>query len=202
MASADITTKDTIVKGVNSENNYVRSEAHILDGTENSGILAADTHDLFVIPKGNALVGLKVIALASTTSGGSATVQFKAKVGTETATAVGSAIAKANLAAGFVHNLAVATLAYSATADTTSSGSATVTFKAKVGTETATAVGSAIGKANLAAGFVQNLAVATLAYSATAGTTIEMTVGTAALTAVKLLVIAEYIPVDMFMNAG
>jgi hypothetical protein len=150
MASADITTKDTIVKGVNSENNYVRSEAHILDGTENSGILAADTHDLFVIPKGNALVGLKVIALSSTTSGGSATVQFKAKVGTETATAIGSAIAKANLAAGFVHNLAVATLAYSATADTT----------------------------------------------------IEMTVGTAALTAVKLLVIAEYIPVDMFMNAG
>ena len=150
MASADITTKDTLVKGVNSMNNYVRSEAHILDGVENSGILAQDTHDLFVIPAGNALVGLKVIALSSTTSSGSATVQFKAKVGTETATAVGSAIAKANLAAGFV----------------------------------------------------QNLAVATLAYSDTAGTTIEMTVGTAALTAVKLLVIAEYIPVHEFMTAG
>lgn len=150
MASADITTKDTLVKGVNSTTNYIRSEAHILDGVENPGIMAADTHDLFVIPAGNALVGLKVIALDSTTSGGSATVTFKAKVGTETATAVGSAIAKANLAAGFVHNLAVATLAY----------------------------------------------------SGTAGTTIEMTVGTAALTAVKLLVIAEYIPVEMFMTAG
>ena len=150
MASADITSKDTLVKGVNSEVNYVRSEAHIIDGTENSGVLAQDTHDLFVIPAGNALVGLKVVALA----------------------------------------------------DTTSSGSATVTFKAKVGTETATAVGSAIAKANLATGFVQNLSVATLAYSATADTKIEMTVGTAALTAVKLLVIAEYIPINMFMTAG
>ena len=150
MASADITSKDTLVFGVNSTNNYVHSEAHIIDGVENPGVLAQDTHDLFKIPAGNALVGLKIVALDSTTSSGSATVTFKAKVGTETATAVGSAIAKANLAAGFVHNLAVATLAYSGTADTT----------------------------------------------------IEMTVGTAALTAVKLLVIAEYIPVDMFMTAG
>lgn len=150
MASADITNKDTHVRGVNSPNNYIRSEAHLIDGVENPGILAQDTHDLFVLPKGNALVGLKIIALDSTTSSGSATVTFKAKVGTETATAVGSAIAKANLAAGFVHNLAVATLAYSTTADTT----------------------------------------------------IQMTVGTAALTAAKLLVIAETIPIEMFMTAG
>ena len=152
MASADITTKDTLVKGVNSENNYIRSEAHILDGVENPGILAADTHSLFKIPKGNALVGLKVISLATATSGGSATVQFKTKVGTASAEAInGSAIALAKLAAGEVHNFNAAAI---------------------------------------------------VTYSATADTTIQMTVGTAALTAVKLLVIAEYIPVDMFMTAG
>ena len=150
MASADITTKDTIVKGVNSENNYVRSEAHILDGTENSGILAADTHDLFVIPKGNALVGLKVIALASTTSGGSATVQFKAKIGAS-----------------------------------------------------AEAIHTAIGKADLAAGDVVNIPVEKIkGYDGSDATVIQLTVGTAALTALKLLVIAEYIPVKEFMTAG
>jgi len=152
MASADITSKDTSVKGVNSPTNYIRSEAHLIDGVENPGILAADTHSLFVIPKGNAIVGLKVVALSDTTSAGSATVTFKVKVGTETATAVGSAIAKANLAAGFVHNLAVATLAYG-------SGSSD-------------------------------------------DITIQMTVGTAALTAAKLLVIVDTVPVEMFMTAG
>ncbi len=150
MASADITTKDTLVKGVNSMNNYIRSEAHILDGVENPGILAADTHSLFVIPKGNALVGLKIVALADTTSAGSATVQFKASI---------------NSVAEAIH--------------------------------------TAIGKADLAAGDVVVADVAKIkGYDASYDTVIQMTVGTAALTAVKLLVIAEYLPVVEFMTAG
>ena len=150
MASADITTKDTLVKGVNSMNCYVRSEAHILDGVENPGILAADTHNLFVIPKGNALVGLKIIALGATTSGGSATIQFKASI---------------NSVAEALH--------------------------------------TAIGKADLAAGDVVSVDVEKIkGYDPDYDTIVQMTVGTAALTAVKLLVIAEYIPVLEFMTAG
>jgi hypothetical protein len=150
MASADITTKDTLVKGVNSMNNYIRSEAHILDGVENPGILDADTHSLFVIPKGNALVGLKIVALADTTSSGSATLQFKAKIGS-TAEAIHTAIAKADLAAGDV----------------------VVADVAKI-----------------------------KGYDAENDTVIQLTVGTAALTAVKLLVIAEFLPIVEFMTAG
>jgi hypothetical protein len=150
MTSADITALDTVVKGVNSEKNYIRSEAHILDGVENPGILAADTHSLFVIPKGNALVGLKIIALGDTTSSGSATVQFKASI---------------NSVAEAIH--------------------------------------TAIGKADLAAGDVSVFDVLKIkGYDPNYDTIIQMTVGTAALTAVKLLVIAEYIPVEMFMTAG
>lgn len=150
MTSADITGLDTTVKGVNSTNNYIRSVAHIIDGGENPGILAVDTHSLFVIPKGNALTGLKIIALADTTSSGSATVQFKASIN-----------------------------------------------------GTAEAIHTAIGKADLAAGDVSVFDVLKIkGYDADYDTIIQMTVATAALTAVKLLVIAEYIPVTEFMTAG
>ena len=81
MAATDITAKETIVKGVNSPNNYIRSEARLIDGAENAGLLTVETHSLFVIPKGNMLTGLKVVALAAVTSDGSATLQFKAKIG-------------------------------------------------------------------------------------------------------------------------
>ena len=36
MASVDITAFDTVVKGVNSPNCYIRSEAHLIDGSEYS----------------------------------------------------------------------------------------------------------------------------------------------------------------------
>ena len=150
MASADITTKDTLVKGVNSMTNYTMSEAHLIDGTENSGILAADTHSLFVIPKGNMLTGLKIVALAATTSSGSATVQFKASIN-----------------------------------------------------GTAEALHTAIGKADLAAGDVVVIPVEKIkGYDPDYDTIIQMTVGTAALTAVKLFIVAEYIPVYDFLTAG
>ena len=68
MASADITAKDTVVRGVNSPNNYVRSEAHLIDGTENAEILAADTHSLFKLPKGTMLTALKICALPGSCS--------------------------------------------------------------------------------------------------------------------------------------
>ena len=152
MASADITGKDTLVKGVNSPNYYVQSEAHLIDGTEEPGVLASDTHDLFKIAKGNMLTGLKVCALANTTSEGSATVQFKAKVGSAAAEAIN---------------------------------------------------GTAIGKADLQAGDVVCIPVEKIkGYDAEGDVLIQLTVGTAALTAVKLLVVAEYIPVTQFLTAG
>lgn len=150
MASADITSKDTRVKGVNSPNNYIRSEAHLIDGSENAGILAADTHSLFIIPKGNMLVGLKVLALGTSTSEGSATAQFKAGI---------------NSVSEALH--------------------------------------TAIGKADLAAGDVVVIPVEKIkAYDPAYDTVIQLTVGTAAFTALKLLVVAEYIPVVEFMTAG
>ena len=151
MASADITGKDTLVKGVNSPNNYIRSEAHLLDGNEFPGILAADTHDLFRIPKGNALVRLTVVALENTASGGSATLQFKAKINGASEAVNGTAIAKADIAKGDVVVLPVAKIK---------------------------------------------------GYDRENDTIIQLTVGTAALTALKLLVIADYLPVAEFMELG
>lgn len=152
MASADITANDTVVRGVNSPNNYVRSEAHLIDGTENAGILAADTHSLFKIPKGTMLTGLKICALENTASSGSATLQFKAKIGSAAAEAINS---------------------------------------------------SAIGKADLQKGDVVCIPVDKIkTYDADTETVVQLTVATADLTALKLLVVAEYIPVTEFMTAG
>lgn len=150
MAATDITAKATLVKGVNSLNNFTRSEAHLIDGSEHAGILTVATHNLFVIPKGNMLTGLKVVALSAVTSDGSATVQFKANINS-TAEAIHTAIAVANLAAGDVHVLPVAAIK---------------------------------------------------GYDADHDTTIQLTVAVAALTALKVLVVAEYIPVVEFMTAG
>lgn len=151
MAAADITAKDTVVKGVNSLNNYTRFEAHLLDGTEHPGILAADTHDLFKIPAGNAVTGITIVSLDTATSSGSATATFKAKVGTADAEALHSAVALADLAAGDTAKF--------------------LTTKIK-------------------------------GYAADAETLIQLTVGTAAFTKLKLLVIVEYVPVVEFMTAG
>ena len=100
MADADITAKDTLVKGVNSTNNYVRSEAHLIDGVEDSGILAIGTHDLFVIPKGNLLVNLRAVALADTASSGVTRINFAVKFVGGTSTALGTPVVKGSVATG------------------------------------------------------------------------------------------------------
>ena len=151
MASADITAKNTLVAGVNSPNNYIRSEAHLIDGTENPGVLAADTHSLFKLPAGSAVTGLTIVSLATATSSGSATAQFKVKVGTSDAEAMHTAVALADLAAGDTAKF--------------------LTTKIK-------------------------------GYEADKEPLIQLTVGTAAFTALKLLVIVEYLPVSDFMTAG
>lgn len=146
---ADITGNETTVKGVNSVN-YVRYFAHRINGAEHSGILATGTHDLFKIPAGNLLTGIKAVALANTTSSGSATIQFKLKIG-----------------------------------------------------DAAEAIGSAVGKADIQAGDSINAAVTGIkAYSGDDDLVVELVVGTAALTAVDLLVIAETVPVKEFITAG
>jgi len=151
MAATDITGKLTLVKGVNSLNNYTRSQAHLIDGSEHAGILTVETHDLFSIPKGNMLTGLKIVALVNSLSAGGATVQFKAKI-----------------------------------------GAAAESINA-----------TAIGKADLAAGDVVVLPVEKIkGYDVENDTVIQLTVGTAALTQLKLFVIAEYIPVLEFMTMG
>ena len=86
--------------------------------------------------------------------------------------------------------------------DTASSGEATVQFKAKIGSA-AENIGDAIGKADLAAGDVVTLtAVKIKGYNADKDIVIEMTVGVAALTGLKLFVIANYVPVKEFITAG
>nr|DAH45641.1 MAG TPA: hypothetical protein [Caudoviricetes sp.] len=148
--AADITAKYTHVKGVNSMNNYVRSEAHLLDGKEHSGILDTETHDLFVLPEGVMLTGLKVVSLANTESSGAATVQFKLKLD-----------------------------------------------------GAAEAVGAAIGKGDLQTGDTVVLPVEKIkAYDPEGSGVIQMTVGTAALTTFKVLVIADYVPVHEFLTNG
>lgn len=77
-----------------------------------------------------------------------------------------------------------------------SGGAATAQFKVN-----GTAINStAVALAGLAAGFVHNLNVSGVA--AYGENTIQLTVGTAALTGGKLLCIAETIPGDMFITAG
>lgn len=151
MAAEDITGKDTVLKGVNSPNNYVRSVAHLIDGTEHAGILAMDTHDLFRIPKGNMLKELTVLALGDTTSSGAATIQFKAKTGAAAEAVNSTALAIADLAKGDAVALPVEKIK---------------------------------------------------AYDPENDIIIQMTVGTAALTAIRILIVAEFLPVAEFMTAG
>ena len=151
MASADITAKDTAVKGVNSPSNYTRSAAHLIDGGEFPGILDVDTHDICKLPAGAAVTGITVISLDSAASSGSATAQFKLKVGDSSAEALHTAIGKADLAAGDVAKYSVAKIK---------------------------------------------------GYEADKEPLLQLTVGTAAFTALKLLVIVDYIPATEFITAG
>jgi len=88
-----------------------------------------------------------------------------------------------------------------------SSGAATMTIKVKAGTETAAAIGSAVSLTNLAVGKVTKLVPAgALSLKATngvyAGSVLQMTVGTAAYTAGKAMIIVDTIPVADFLVNG
>lgn len=100
---ADITSKDITVPGVNSNTNYIQSRALLLDFANVADITATGTHDLFDIPAGETLVGLKVVVIAAVTSGGAATIQFKIGGSVINSTA----LALSGVAKGFVHNFAV-----------------------------------------------------------------------------------------------
>lgn len=102
---ADITNKNIKVPGVNCATNYVQQYAYCVDFATLDGIAGTGTHDIVKLPKGEALLGLRIVALESATSGGSATLQFKLSVG-GTATAINSStIALAGLTAGMIQNL-------------------------------------------------------------------------------------------------
>jgi len=117
MAATDITASVVRLKGTNSQTNYKQMDAYIIDAAENAGLLTVATHELVTIPAGRVLTGIKAILIGAATSDGSATAQFKYKVGSETAEAInGTAYAVAAMTAGKVYNLPLqAVSAYSAT---------------------------------------------------------------------------------------
>lgn len=82
----------------------------------------------------------------------------------------------------------------------TSGGAGTLQFKVKVGTASTAIHSSAIALAGVAKGFVHNLNVSGVL--ATGENILQLTVGTAALTGGKLLIIAETVPTESFITAG
>lgn len=111
---ADVTNKVKRLNGVNVNTNHIQTDAYVIDGAEFSDLLATGTHSLAVVPKGHAVTGLKAVSLDTATSSGSATGQFKLKVGSSNAENIGSANALTAFSKGDVLNLAAAgILAYS-----------------------------------------------------------------------------------------
>ena len=148
---SDVTNKNFRIPGVNQDTNFIKQRSYCLNGAEVPEILATGTHDVIALPKGEALIGLRVIALENTASDGSATLQFKV--------AIGEAAENINT--------------------------------------------SAVGIASLSAGDVYDWPVnGVKGYDDTSGAVIQLAVGSAALTAVKLLVIVETLPVVEFTKLG
>lgn len=148
---ADVTNKNFRIPGVNQDTNFIKQRSYCLNGAEVPEILATGTHDVIALPKGEALIGLRVIALENTASGGSATLQFKVAIGEAAENINASAIGIGNLAAGDVHALPV----------------------------------------NAVKGYDEDV-----------GAVIQLSVGSAALTAVKLLIVVETLPVAEFTKLG
>ena len=148
---SDVTNKNFRIPGVNQDTNFTKQRSYFLNGAEVPEILATGTHNVIALPKGEAVTGVRVIALENTTSGGSATLQFKVDFG------------------GTAENINT----------------------------------SAVGIANLSAGDVHDWPVnGVKGYDETSGAVIQLAVGSAALTAVKLLVIVETLPVAEFTQLG
>jgi hypothetical protein len=104
---ADLTNRNYQVPGVNSDTNYLKQRAFMLD-LGDAAIAAVDTHDFATIPAGEAIANLRIVVLEAVTSSGSGTLQFKASFNKVAEALHQSALAVANLAAGDVHNVAVA----------------------------------------------------------------------------------------------
>lgn len=120
MASTDLTGILARMKGTNSDTNYKQLDAYVVNAAENAGILTVETHDLVKVPAGKAVVGITAVLLSDATSEGSATLQFKAKVGSGTAEAVnGTAYAVAAMKSGKVYRLPFQAVSGYAEADAT-----------------------------------------------------------------------------------
>jgi hypothetical protein len=141
---ADITNKNISVPGVNSNTNFLKQYAFLLDFGTFAEIAEVGTHDFAKLPAGEALMTLKVVVVDKVTSSGAATAQFKVN-GTAVNT---TAVSLAGLAEGYAHNLNVSGVA-------------------------------AYGE-----------------------NTLKLTVGTAAYTGGKLLVVAETLPAELFVTNG
>lgn len=148
---ADFTNVDFRVNGVNQDTNYKKQYAFCIDTAEYSGMQATGTHDIAVIPAGEAVVGLSVFVLTAAASSGAATVQFK--------------------------------LDFNGTAEAVNS--------------------TAVAIANLAAGDIADLPVNGIkAFDTAKECTLQFTVGTAALTAFKFMLVIETVPVKEFITEG
>lgn len=145
----DVYTQIRRLNGINQEN-YVRHESFLVDLKEVSDAQAVGTHTIALLPRGSAVLGLKVVVLDAVTSSGAATLAFKAQVGVGTAAAVGGSLALSALAKGCGHALSAA------------------------------------------GGVVQG----------DGDVKLQMTVGTAALTGGRLMVIADTIPVSEYLENG
>jgi hypothetical protein len=148
---ADITNKNIRVPGVNQDTNFIKQRSYCLNGSETPEVMSSGTHSIIAIPKGEAVTKLRVVALANTASGGSATLQFKVAVGGTVENINSSAVAIVNFAAGDVHDFPVNSIK---------------------------------------------------SYDEANGAVIQLVVGSASLTSVKLLLVVETLPVAEFTKLG
>lgn len=106
MASVDVTSKVSRMNGVNSDANYVHTDAYRLP-IMTLGIDAADSHPFAVLPAGVAITRIRIIPLVAVTSEGSATLQIAAKCGSADAVGLHTAVGKAKLLVNNIIDLPV-----------------------------------------------------------------------------------------------
>ena len=84
----------------------------------------------------------------------------------------------------------------------TSDGNATLQFKLKHGSDSAESIGSANAIAALTAGDVINIPTSGIKAYGDSKVVVQATVGTAAYTALKFMLMVEMVPVSDFLTAG
>lgn len=103
---ADVTSKVERLNGVNSDANYIHTDAYRLPLVE-LGINGTGSHAFAVLPKGVAITKIRIIPLVAGASEGSATVQVAAKSGSANAVGLHTAVGKAKLLLNNVIDLPV-----------------------------------------------------------------------------------------------